>query len=130
MQYVFNDINDNVTLVKNGIGQTYIPMLEINQKDAWNFNHGYQVYMNQLDTLVVTGVVADPFSNPFGFPAGWNMVSYLRSSSMYAPKALETIVNDESLILAKNGAGHTNIPMFEVNQIGNMQPGQSYRAHQ
>jgi subtilisin family serine protease len=127
MPVVWNDIKSFVNLVKNSAGQSYIPNFNINQIGNWNKYEGYQVSMKELKTLKILGIPFKPENTPISLASGWKMVSYLRSTPMLAPTALATLVSQNALTLCKNNAGQSYIPQYNINQIGNLQPGQGYQ---
>ncbi len=123
---VMSDISSNVTIVKNGAGQVYVPLYGINNIGDWNMLHGYQVYMADSDTLSIVGD-PDPTTTPLAVSSGWNLVSYLRNSPQNAATALASI--NSNLTIAKNGAGQVYVPLYGINNIGNMNPGEGYQLY-
>lgn len=129
MPSVWASIVDEVVLVKNSGGQTYIPFLEINQIGNWDVLSGYQVYMSSTQDLTINGTQVVPEDTDLSLAQGWSIISYLRTSPQSVVTSLETLTNDDALVLAKNSGGETYIPFLEINQIGNMQPGQGYQIY-
>lgn len=129
MESVFGEITDKTVIVKNNIGQIYFPEFEINDIGNWNIEHGYQVYMNQAETLTVKGFKIDPKNTQLNLKAGWNMISYLRDSALDIEIALEPIVSTDNLIIAKDNFGNVYFPAFGINMIGDMLPGQGYQIY-
>jgi hypothetical protein len=127
MPVVWNDIKSFVNLVKNNGGASYIPNFNINQIGNWDKNEAYQVSMNQSKILSITGTSITPENTPISLTSGWKMVAYLRNSSMNISTALATLTSANALTLVKNSAGASYIPQFNINQIGNMIPGQGYQ---
>jgi hypothetical protein len=127
MPTIWNDIKLSVNLVKNNIGQSYIPSFNINQIGNWNKYEGYQVSMKESKTLSISGSQIKPENTPISLTSGWKMVSYIRNSAMSAPTALATLTSQNALTLCKNSAGQSYIPQFNINQIGNLLPGQGYQ---
>jgi hypothetical protein len=116
--------NNNVYLVKNNAGQSYLPSFGINQIGSWNIREGYQVYSNAPDTLRFIGEVYN--TEPISLLNGWNMIAYLRKTAMNVGTALSGI--SSSVVIVKNNAGQNYLPQFGINQIGNMLPGQGYQV--
>jgi hypothetical protein len=127
MAVVLADIEDAMILMKNGNGQVYWPAENSNSIGDWDVNDGYQIFMQSEHTLAITGQKVDPTQQTIDMLSGWNMVSYLRESSMAVGLALNSI--SDRLTIAKDGAGQTFWPAYEVNQIGDMQPGQGYQVY-
>lgn len=124
---VFNDIEGQVNIVKNGDGQAYWPALNIDQIKVWSSEDGYQVNTAALTTLFVKGSSINPTQTPINLLAGWNLISYLRSSSMAVGTAVAGINN--SLTIIKDGNGNVYWPAMNINTIGQMQPGQGYQVY-
>nr|HPO62975.1 hypothetical protein [Candidatus Kapabacteria bacterium] len=123
MENVFEGMN-NIVLVKNGAGQIYSPAFGINQIGDWNVEAGYYVYTNGSSILNISGAEVIPSQQGIELNAGWNLISYLRSTPMNAQQALAGI--SSNLIMAKNNLGGFYHPGFGINTLGNMQPGQGY----
>jgi len=124
---VLAKIRPRMVIMKNGLGQVYWPALGINTIGKWNYHHGYQIYMQSEDTLVVTGVALVPESTPIALVQGWNMIGYLRGNAMRCDSALAGIVS--KLVIAKNGTGQVYWPAYGINTIGSMMPGQGYQMY-
>ena len=123
---VMAPVASELILVKNGSGQTYIPMYGINDIGNMAFDAGYQAYLKSNVTLDVCGRPVPP-NTPIDLPAGWSMVSYLPDVPINASVALATITS--KLVLAKNNSGQTYIPMYGINDIGALEPGQGYQVY-
>jgi len=126
MKDVFDPIASSVDLVKDGAGDSYIPLLMINGIGDWNLQEGYQVKANQKDTLVVTGQKAIPEANPMLLKTGWQIIGYLRDSPMNIDTVFKSIKTQINLV--KNNDGKIYSPQFGINTIGNMIPGQGYKV--
>jgi len=129
MPVIWDAIKSFVTIVKNNAGQAYIPAFNINQIGNWNKYEGYQCYLTQSKILSIIGNNIRPEDTPISLTSGWKIVPYLRNSPMSAPVALGILVNDNALTIAKNNAGQVYIPAFNINQIGNLIPGQGYQMY-
>ena len=125
MESVFRQIESNVLLVKNVQGQIYQPTLGINLIGNWDYEQGYLVKMNMSDTLIIIGQPV-PSSTILSLPIGWNIMPYLRSSPMDITTALTGIASDIALV--KNNTGQSYVPGLNINQIGDMLPGQGYKV--
>jgi hypothetical protein len=129
IQYVYSDLEDNLIIAKNNEGKVYIPLFEINDIGKWNVLESYQIYLNRDDTLAYIGQQLNPETTPIPLISGWNMPAYIRNSPMDAVQTLASISDDENLIIAKDNDGNVYIPMFEINTIGNLIPGQGYQMY-
>jgi len=124
---VLNGIFDNLLIAKNVSGAVFIPLYQINTIGKWDITQGYQLFLNSKDTLTVSGAAIDPSNSPIQLKAGWNMISYLRNSSLSAVLAFESITDNDNLLIAKTLDGSVYIPTFGINTIGNLKPGIGYR---
>ncbi|MBN1351000.1 M6 family metalloprotease domain-containing protein [candidate division KSB1 bacterium] len=120
---LMSPIVNQVKIVKDNIGRSYIPTYGINTIGNINVFEGYQAYMNSTTTLTVVGDQMNP-NSPIYLAQGWCMVSYLPQSPIDAASALSTI--QSQLKIAKDNVGKTYIPQYGINTIGDMLPGQGY----
>jgi hypothetical protein len=121
---IFNGETGNVIILKNGDGQNYIPSQGINQIGNWNVLDGYQIKLNAATQFSIPGLRVIPDSTPIPLTNSWNLISYLRSTSMPIGTALSGL--GTTLVIAKNGVGQVYVPAYGINQIGNMNPGDGY----
>jgi hypothetical protein len=130
---LFKDIKDNVAIVKDGLGNLYIPEFNINDIGSWKYTNGYLVYIiSHPDNLFLSGSALSPESTPISLSEGWNLVSYLGQASSNAILEFESI--EDELIIAKNGDGNVYIPagVFgsdPINTIGSLIPGEGYQVY-
>ncbi len=123
---VMMPILNDIVIIKNGAGQAFIPQYSINDIGDIRFDEGYQAYCKQDAGLDVCGQPI-PVNTPIVLSAGWNLISYLIPSPVNISTALATI--NSQLVIAKNNMGQTYIPMYGINDIGDMQPGQGYQVY-
>jgi hypothetical protein len=121
---VLTGITDKIIIMKNGEGNNYIPSQGINQIGNWDVKDGYQIKVNAPVQFSITGFAATPETSPIPLIANWNLISYLRQTPMLIASALANFGN--SLKIAKNGLGLIYVPSYNINQIGNMNPGEGY----
>ena len=126
---VWADVKDNVVIVKNNAGATYIPAFDIDDIKNWKISEGYQVYASQVDTLVLAGLPIVPENSPITLNAGWNIISYLRNSELDCETAFASITDNGNLVIVKDNFGNTYIPAYDINSIGNLVPGQGYQIY-
>ncbi|MBN1999288.1 T9SS type A sorting domain-containing protein [candidate division KSB1 bacterium] len=123
---VMAPIIDHLVLVKDSKGKTFIPEFEINDIGNIDYKQGYKTYLKQPVPLDVVGKPVDA-STPIDLPAGWSMISYLPVGSMAVETALAGI--HDCLVIVKDNMGQTYIPLYGINTIGHMQPGQGYQIY-
>ena len=126
MAAVFHNINDDILLVKNTLGETYIPAFAINLIGDWEVTEGYSVKASMNTALNMGCTPVDPLTTPVLLNTGWNIFAYLRTSNMDIAAALVSIEGD--ILLVKDVLGRTFIPSFGINTIGDMESGQGYKA--
>ncbi len=123
MEDIFSPVEDEVIIVKDGAGNSYIPAFDINDIGDWDMLQGYQVKMSDTKVLTLTGEQMDP-QTAIPLAAGWQIIAYLRSTPAPIAGELSGLGND--LLIAKNGAGDTYIPTLNIDDVGNMVPGRGY----
>lgn len=123
MEQIFSPVVDDIIIVKDGVGNSYIPTFNINDIGNWDMLQGYQVKMGNTRVLTVTGDKMDP-QTEIPLSAGWQIVAYLKDSP--SPIAAELAGIGPSLLIAKNGTGDTYIPTLNIDDVGNMMPGRGY----
>jgi hypothetical protein len=129
MDSIWKNLIEDIAILKNNSGDVYIPEWNINDIGNWDVTQGYQAYLYSAKTLPITGIPVKPESNPLILSTGWGLISYLRNSSISTPTALQTIVDGNSLIIAKNNFGEVYIPVWDIDDIGNLVPGQGYQVY-
>lgn len=128
LQYVTADIIYNLVIAKNNTGNTFIPSYDINDIGKWDVTQGYQVYMSNADTLVITGLSAIPSESQIILNEGWNMIAYLRNTEIDCETAFASLA-EGNLIIVKDNEGRVYIPSYGINTIGNLIPGQGYQIY-
>jgi hypothetical protein len=125
IQELLKELEDNISMVTNIAGNVYWPSLDINEIDQWDYHEGYQLYMGNPDTLIISGFQVDAATNPIGLSAGWNLAGYLLDKPYPVEKALESIVHSVQIVTNTNGDIYW--PETDINSIGDMIPGQGYK---
>jgi hypothetical protein len=126
MADVFAGIADDIVIVKDNSGKSYLPGFGINQIGNWDFMQGYQLYSEKDTSLALTGCEAPP-GTALELDAGWNIISYLPVNELSAVTAMESLTDDGNMVIMKNSSGAVYLPDFGLNNIGNMIPGQAYQ---
>ncbi|MCX6257396.1 MAG: hypothetical protein NTW49_05810 [Bacteroidia bacterium] len=122
---VFSSANPHVYLVKNGNGNIYWPVYNINNIGNMVLGQGYQVKMISNFTLAVTGMPANPSITPVNIPAGWSFLGYLRQTPGNMITMLSSIASH--IYIVKDENGWVYWPAYGLNAIGNMVPGKGYQ---
>ncbi|MEA3445393.1 MAG: T9SS type A sorting domain-containing protein, partial [Bacteroidota bacterium] len=125
LQYVFDPVMSELIIVKDGNGQVYWPLWNVNVIGTLTIGEGYKVKMTSAEILTIGGAVIAPEATPVSIPAEWSILGYLRTSPASIETLLSNIVSD--VIIVKNESGYVYWPsMFNINTIGNMVPGEGY----
>jgi len=129
MESIFGQIKNHISIVKDNLGQVYIPEYEINSIGNWIISQGYQIHSKKSQTLKIVGSFIKPENVTLYPKAGWNMIAYLRDNPYDAEEGLAPLMDDDNLIIAKNNAGNVLIPEYGINTIGNLMPMQGYQVY-
>lgn len=122
---IFSPVQSDVLLVKDVTGNSYHPALDINTIGTWNSLESYQVYANNATSMDVVGSPIDPVNTAVPIVEGWNYIPYLRTSPLDIEAAMANITTD--IVMLKDYAGRVYFPDFQINEIGDMLPGQGYK---
>ena len=77
------------------------------------------------DILTIEGLSVQPENTICNIPFGWSFISYLRKTPASIIEMMSNIVGDIEIV--KNYLGQTYWPIYGVNLIGNMNPGEGYQ---
>ena len=131
IESIFNDVVNNLEIVKDESGNVYWPLFSLNSIGALTIGEGYQVKMDVFEQITLTGDLI-PYNTPMTFNQGWNLIGYLHQNPGDTEEMMNSIVDDLDpslgpLIIVKNGEGEVYWPSFGLNSIGNMVPGKGYQ---
>jgi peptide deformylase len=121
---IFQDVIDDLLLVRDRSGNIYFPSMNINTIGEWDIRQGYKVYMMNETYLVIKGEKLEPEDNTLYLNQQWNMISYLRDSEMDINTALEIIIDE--ILIVRDESGNIFMPELDINTIGDMMPTQAY----
>jgi hypothetical protein len=116
-------IADNIIIFQDAEGHTVIPSFNIYGILNWDINKGYKVKVNTPTVLTIMGTPIIPESTHVPIIPGWQIIPYLRNSSLEVSLALSSI-NAITEIAKNNGVG-IYLP-GSVNSIGSLIPTQGY----
>jgi len=123
------EIEEDLIQFKDGEGHFWSPEWEFNNIPSWNYLDGYQVNMDQVGTLVVLGRPEDP-DEPIPLGLGWNLVAYLPDFNLDEWDGFDNLIDEESLMHAKNQAGQFLIPAYEeggpFSNMSDLEPNNAY----
>jgi hypothetical protein len=129
IEVLFGTVKDDIEIVKDNLGNVYIPAFEINMIGDWKYKEAYSVYTKKAFIFEIIGLPVIPSEHPINLSAGWNMIAYLRNNPMDIEIALADLNANDNLVIAKDNLGNVYLPAFEINTIGNMLPGQGYQIY-
>jgi len=124
---LFETISSDIVIIKNGLGQAYLPEWNFNGIGDFNFLEGYLVKVNNDVSLDIIGDFVIPENSPLNLDAGWSIISYLRLDDVSADLIFQDLLSNNNLIIAKNNLGAAYLPEWNFNGIGNLTPGQGYQ---
>ena len=123
----FLDKDVDIDIVKNGLGQAYLPEWNFNGIGDFNSLEGYLVKVNSDVSLDIIGDFVIPENSPLYLDEGWSIISYLRLDAVSADLIFQDLLSNNNLIIAKNNLGAAYLPEWSFNGIGNLTPGQGYQ---
>lgn len=124
---IFTEVLNKILIVKNRVGESFIPSYDIDQIKSWNYKTSYLVYSTANDTFKIEGIIAKPSKESINLVSGWNWVPYLRAEPLLATTALASISGANQLLIAKDISGNVYIPSYGINTIGDMKNGTGYQ---
>ncbi|NQT35420.1 S8 family serine peptidase [bacterium] len=124
---IFEDIviNNNLLLVKDALGNFYLPSYLFNNIPTWNLFRGYQVNVIEMDTLTFYGLPVY-FTQPVPLLEGWQIVAYLPDFELPVEQAFASIVDEEALIRARDSHGNFYLPDRGFSNMPDLRPGKGY----
>jgi len=124
-EVVLSNITSNVSIAKNGVGLVYWPTFNVNMIGNLTIGDGYMIKTFLSDTLDIEGIQIVPEQTGIVVPEGWDIIAYLRTS----PASTITMISQISsnTLVVKDYIGQVYWPVFGINTIGDMMPGQGYQ---
>jgi hypothetical protein len=123
---VMGPIENQLVVVKNGLGKIYFPEYYINEIGNIDYKEGYQIFLKNPVSLEICGSPVNP-TTPIYLQEKWNMFAYLPDRPIDIVTALASINN--SILIVKDINGKVYFPEFGINEIGEMQPGKGYQVY-
>jgi uncharacterized protein (TIGR02145 family) len=124
---VMSSIENHVNISKDWLGQVYWPLYNMNQIGNITNGSGYEIKMQQADTLHIKGQAIYPEISPIVLQTGWNMIAYLRTDDLAIETALQDI--ETNVLIVKNYLGQVYWPLYGVNLINEMKVGEGYKVN-
>lgn len=117
-------IHSSVIIVKNGDGLIYWPEWGINLIGNLELGYGYQINLNNADTLEIYGQFLNPDSISIPLNQNWNIIGNVHKNDNEISFLLSGIL--PNLILLKNELGQAYWPQYNINLIGDIKAGEGY----
>jgi hypothetical protein len=123
---VLNPIQSQLVIVKDNVGNAYLP--------DWNFNgigeieteQAYLVKSLSDCSITLSGTYMYPELHPLELEEGWNQISYLRIENELDVIAVFENISEEIVIL-KDELGMAYLPEWNFNGIASLQAGKGYQ---
>ena len=126
MSDLLAEVLPNVLLVKNDLGQVLTTIFGgLNGIGNHIVGESYQYKMISADILMVFGDAVDPANHELSLFTNYSNIAYLRRTEA----SVEAIMSPlgSNLRIVKDEMGKSYWPIFGINHIGNMVPGQGYQ---
>jgi photosystem II stability/assembly factor-like uncharacterized protein len=123
MPSIFGSLGNNLQIVRNVSGQTYIPNLS-NSINDWQIRQAYQIRTLASSNLIIQGLKIIPNSTPIVLNSiGWYWIPYFRTAAMPVSSALSSISG--KYLQVKSLTGEVYYPPF-ISTLQNLEPGKGY----
>ncbi|MBT3208444.1 MAG: hypothetical protein HN704_10280 [Bacteroidetes bacterium] len=122
------DVFSNTTsliILKDEIGLVYWPQYGVNSIGNLTIGKGYQAKVSAASILTVGGTLIVPETTQLNLSLGWNILGYIRQSPGPIVNMLSGISSNISIV--KNSIGNVYWPLYGINNIGMMNPGEGYQ---
>jgi hypothetical protein len=132
---VLHPIIENIAVVKNYVGDAYIPVWGFNNLSDVEPGYGYQIKIdttgvdtesNQELELHIYGTYDHVTPAPIQLTAGWNIIGYVRTDEVSPVVVFAYLHGSGNLAIAKNDVGGAYLPEWGFNALGLMMPGKAY----
>jgi len=126
IEVVCAEIVEDIVVMKNYLGNAYLPDWGFNGIGDWDLTQGYQIKVSQDVALQMAGSSVAPELTSITVNEGWNLISYLRFEEASTEAVFESIV--DAVTIVKNSLGEAYLPSWGFEGIGNMKAGQGYHV--
>ena len=124
---VLSNVVSDVIIVKDSYGQSFWPFYTVNLIGNLTVGQGYQINMSVNRTLEVEGLAVTPELEPISLAQSWFIIGYLRKTPAPIITMLSSI--ESNIEIVKDYMGMVYWPLYGVNLIINMNPGQGYQIN-
>ena len=117
--------NDHLAFAKDGHGRFYAPRFPFNNIPFWNPEEGYQLNLDETDTLIFNGNLVN-YTSPIDLRAGWQIVAYFPNFEMIVEDAMTNLTNQNVLTMVKDESGKFYYPLHNFSNMNPLIPGRGY----
>tara|TARA_B110000444_G_scaffold242426_1_gene259733 strand:+ start:29 stop:1327 length:1299 start_codon:yes stop_codon:yes gene_type:complete len=121
---VFSDLVGDVEIVKDQDGNVYWPEYNLNSIGSLIPGQGYLIKMSNNNTLVLEGDLIQT-DLEISLNSGWSIIGYLLPDYYNIVTLMNPILDE--VIIVKDQDGNVYWPEYNLNSIGNMEPGKGYQ---
>ncbi len=116
---------DILALAKDGHGRFYAPRIPFNNIPFWDRKEGYQLNLDQVDTLWFEGLLS-AYSEPIALVQGWQIVAYYPNFDLPVRDAMRSLTDDDALTIIKDEWGRFYFPRLNFSNLTYLSPGRGY----
>lgn len=119
---LFEPIGQQLIILQN-LTQMYYPAGGINTIYSWDNQSAYSIKLSQDAILPITGQPEE--NKTILLNQGWNLMPVISSTSVN-PETLFSGLATKLTIIIEVASSHVYWPAYNINTLGNLQPGKSY----
>jgi len=124
LESIFGSLED-VIIIKDSEGNSFWPLFDLNTIGDLEPGKGYQIKMNSNQVITLEGEEID-YNYEIILSDGWSIIAYLHQQPYDANAMFNSIIND--LVIVKDSEGNSFWPLFDLNTIGDLEPGKGYQV--
>ena len=120
---------DELEIMKNDVGQFYMPGQNFNNIPYWDLTEGFQIKVTADCSITWTGVPILPFTQ-IPLSEGWNVIAYFPDYELpcEAPDFTAFVPILDELIIAKDGLGRFALPENNFSNVPPLTPTMGYHV--
>ncbi len=126
IETLLNPIHSELLIVKDYLGNAYLPNWEFNGIGDLETEQSYLVKTSTACSITLQGTYRYPELHPIDLAEGWSQFSYLRVEEELDIISVFSSIN-EHIIIVKDELGMAYLPEWEFNGITSLQPGKGYQ---
>ncbi|MDA7787267.1 T9SS type A sorting domain-containing protein [bacterium] len=126
---VFGFLGNNLIIVKDNQGSTYLPEYNFNGIGDMQVGQGYQLKTTIAIDIELCGESIKPEQTPIPLLSGWNLIAYLRLNPSPTDQVMLDLSENGNLMIVKDYNGNPYLPEYNYNGLGDMSPGQGYQLN-